>query len=53
MKAVFFYCTACAALLLVSLALKELPESKKGFAVMAVMGLLTCGLLWRIVRAHK
>lgn len=53
MKVFIFYCLCSSFLLLAALAMKNLPENTKGFAIAGLLAAVEAVFIWRIVRAHK
>jgi len=53
MKAFIVYCLFSSFLLLAALAMKNLPDNTKGFAIAALLASIEAWFIWRIVRGHK
>jgi len=52
-KAFILYCLFSSFLLLAALALKNLPDNMKGFAIAGLLTAVEVVFIWRILRAHK
>ena len=53
LKTVLTYCLLCGVLLCAALAMKNLPESKKVFAIAGLLAAINAAFLIKSVRAHK
>jgi len=53
MKAFVIYCLFSSFLLLAALALKNLPDNTKGFAIAGLLASIEAWFIWRIVMRHK